>query len=544
MSASNKKKLQADASKVTEKQLAEHQQDREVKMYTIGFAVVMAVILVIAIAAGSMQLISNSGIREKKTIAYTVGDHQISSAEFSYYFTDTVNNFMSQYGSYASIFGLDTTKPLNEQVMNEEDGTTWADDFMNNARESAKSVYAISDEAKAQGHTLTQENKDAIDAAIANIEMYAQVNGLGSAKNYLKAVYGKGADLDSYRNYLELSMIADTYRAAHEESLTYDDADFREHEKDNYNQYSSFTYNQYYLPADSFLEGGTTDEEGNVTFTQEEKDASIKACEEAAKELTSDKVASVADLDKLISSLPMNKETPDAASTLYEHSDFRSMPADIASWLADSSRKTGDRTYIPNNISSQNEEGETVTKIGGYTVLFYGDRDDNTDLLPNVRHILVSYEGGTTDENGMTTYSEEEKAAAKKKADELLASYEAGELTEDAFAALATENSMDPGSKDNGGLYENVYRGQMVPTFNDWVFDNGRKTGDTGIVATEYGYHVMYYCGDGTMSYRDSMIRTELAQADMDAWYQGLMDAVVTTDGDTSMIKTDLVLGR
>ena len=144
----------------------------------------------------------------------------------------------------------------------------------------------------------------------------------------------------------------------------------------------------------------------------------------------------------------------------------------------------------------------------------------------------------------MTTYSDEEKAAAEQKANDLLSQFEAGEKTEDAFAALATENTMDPGSKENGGLYENVYRGQMVPTFNDWVFDSSRKAGDTGVVGTEYGYHVMYFCGDGSMSYRDSMIRNELVTADMEKWSQTLLDAVTTVDGDVSLIPTNMILGR
>ena len=33
----------------------------------------------------------------------------------------------------------------------------------------------------------------------------------------------------------------------------------------------------------------------------------------------------------------------------------------------------------------------------------------------------------------------------------------------------------------------------MVPTFNAWCFDSSRKEGDTAIVQTEYGYHIMYF---------------------------------------------------
>ena len=80
---------------------------------------------------------------------------------------------------------------------------------------------------------------------------------------------------------------------------------------------------------------------------------------------------------------------------------------------------------------------------------------------------------------------------------ELLDSWKAGEATEESFAALANENSEDPGSSTNGGLYEDVYPGQMVDSFDAWCFDEARQPGDTGIVKTDYGYHVMYFVSKG-----------------------------------------------
>jgi len=113
----------------------------------------------------------------------------------------------------------------------------------------------------------------------------------------------------------------------------------------------------------------------------------------------------------------------------------------------------------------------------------------------DVRHILFVPEGGTTDENNVTTYSEEEWAACLLKAEEALATYEATARAEADFATLANALSQDPGSNTNGGLYEDVYQGQMVAEFEQWCFDESRAYGDTGIVKTSYGYHVMYYVG-------------------------------------------------
>ena len=109
--------------------------------------------------------------------------------------------------------------------------------------------------------------------------------------------------------------------------------------------------------------------------------------------------------------------------------------------------------------------------------------------MVNVRHILIVPE--ETNDDG--TYTDAAWTAAEQKAQALLDEWKAGEHTEDSFAFMAAENSADPGSAANGGLYEEVYPGQMVDAFDAWCFDAGRQPGDTGIVKTDYGYHIMYF---------------------------------------------------
>ena len=188
--------------------------------------------------------------------------------------------------------------------------------------------------------------------------------------------------------------------------------------------------------------------------------------------------------------------------------------------------------------------GDNDTKsVAGYYVVLFEGMDENLTELVNVRHILIGFEGGTVDEtSGTTVYTDEEKAAAKAKAEEILAAFEAGEKTEEAFAALATEKTTDPGSKENGGLYENVYPGQMVSNFNDWCFDAARKTGDTGLVETEYGYHIMYFVGTSGMTHRELMIESTLRSADMSAWETEVIEANELVVENTKYVKTDLML--
>jgi len=117
--------------------------------------------------------------------------------------------------------------------------------------------------------------------------------------------------------------------------------------------------------------------------------------------------------------------------------------------------------YFASNITVSEEEVEKVY---------------NEDKTASVRHILL-----LTQEK-----SEDEKAEILKKMEGILARAKKGE----DFAELAKDFSEDPGSKDNGGLYENFGRGQMVPPFEEAAFSV--PVGEiSDIVETSFGYHVI-----------------------------------------------------
>jgi peptidyl-prolyl cis-trans isomerase D len=92
-----------------------------------------------------------------------------------------------------------------------------------------------------------------------------------------------------------------------------------------------------------------------------------------------------------------------------------------------------------------------------------------------VRHILIA-----TQEQGQLI---REDSTAKKLVDSIQLAIKNGAK----FDSLVVKYSDDPGSKYKGGVYDSVYSGQMVPTFNDFIFSH--KVGETGVVKTDYGYH-------------------------------------------------------
>ena len=546
MSASSKKKLrnEQNAAKMTEKQLAQQKEDKKLKLYTGIFVGVVALFLVIGIFAAVTNVVSSSGIREKNTVAVTIGENKISNAELNYYYIDAINNFYSNYGSYASMLGMDVTKALDEQYYDEEAGQTWADYFLSSAKDNARSVYAMADAAKAANHQLSESEVAAIDNAVQQMELYGMMYGY-EGDGYLKAMYGNGASAESYRNYVELSVLADSYYAAYGESLSYDDAALREAEAENYAAYSSYTYNSYYLSADKFLTGGTTAEDGTVSYSDEEKAASVIAAKEAAEQLVAGEIASVEDFDLAISALSIN-EGSDIKSTTNEDYGFNSISELQREWVTDSARVEGDMTIIENSSTSTDAEGNETTKVSGYYILYWIGCNDNTFPLKNVRHILVSFEhdheAAGEHDHSSSSYTDAEKAAALAEAEAILNEWKNGEASEASFADLANAKS-DDGDGTTGGLYEDIFPGQMVAPFEDWCYDASRMPGDTGIVESTYGYHVMYFVGNSETNYRDFQISNALASEELAAWYAEILEGKTIVEGNTNYIDKDLVLG-
>lgn len=548
MSSSKKKQLRNE-QRMTERQLAAEKEAKQLKRYTLTFWVVIGLVLAIFVGAISLNPVKN--LVYKNTDSIQVGNHTLSSVEANYFFIDAVNSYVNKYGDYISYI-LDVSKPLNEQVANKETGATWADDFLSLAKENMKSTYAVYDEAMKNNFQLGETEQKSIDSMMSTLNIYSSIYGYKNVDAYLRAVYGSGATAESYRNYYTVCAIADAYYAEYNDSLEYTSEDLRAFEAGSAFKYNSYDFATCYLNVTNFCIGGTKDDKGNVTYSDEEKAAGILAAEKVANELAAGEYESLVDFDEAIKALEINKNNENAASVKNIDKLYTSINSLFRDWIVGKveaekegdeptyvERKPGDMTVIPYKTGS----GEKEVINGYYVVRFIGVNDNNY-ALKNVRHLLISFEGGTKNETtGVTTYSDAEKAAAKAKAELLLAEWKSGEMTEESFAKLAEENSTDPGSKANGGLYEDIYPGQMVTAFNDWCFDEERKSGDTGLVETEYGYHVMYFVGNSDTLYRDFMVENALRSNDVQAWHDALAEAIKLEVLTDKHIQLDLVLG-
>ena len=76
----------------------------------------------------------------------------------------------------------------------------------------------------------------------------------------------------------------------------------------------------------------------------------------------------------------------------------------------------------------------------------------------------------------------------------------------------------------------------MVEAFDNWIFDPARQPGDSGIVETEIGYHIMYYVGNDNEEVWKSTVRTALANEALTAFDDEIVN------GETYRVDTSSVM--
>lgn len=599
MSASSKKKLRKEqnAASMTQKQQAAKKEEKKLKIYTATFWIVLA--LCVSLMAGIVLKGPVSNLSARMTTALKIGNHKVTAVELNYFYIDSITEYYNQYSSYITYFKwLDMTKPLSEQKMDETSDKTWADNFVEMAINKAKNNYALYDAAVAAGHKLTDAEQSHVDALFADMEKAAITKGFENVDAFLKAIYGNGANEKTYKKYTETTSLASSYYSAYSAQLkdSFDDAVLRDFEKDKFKDYSTYSYATHYLTVDSFKTGGTKDDKGNVTYSDEEIKAAEAAAKKAAEELAIPGNGSVDALNAAIEALEKRLEAEKEAAKKeeadkkeetdkkdenktdsdkkeedktqsdkqdedkHDHKEktyskvkeqeykYPQISSTFKDWVSSDDRKPGDITSIPYETETTDKDGNKVKSLKGYYVVLFQECEDNSFALANVRHILVAFEGGKHNSTtGQTTYSDAEKETARKKAMKIweewdIRSAQAGDKNEDLFAEMANKYSTDTGSNTKGGLYEDVYPGQMVKPFEEFCFAEGRKHGDVDLVMTDYGYHLIYYVGESETTYRDFMLTNDLLEKKMTDWQTKLNEAITVDEKNTKRVNRNLIL--
>lgn len=515
MSASREKQNrqeQASSGWVDPKTAREAQQRKQEKRSNLLYGIIAVVFVLVAAVA----IIYRTNIIPKVATAATIDGENYTAAEVTFYYQNAYQNLQG----YASYLGLDTSSSLKDQTISEsavsmlaamgyseaEEGETWYDYILDTALTQMAQIQNGLAAAEEAGFTYPEGVQVQYEDSLSSLSAAAQASGV-SVDQYLASAFGTSLITESLYSTQLLRMLQyEAYANNYLNSLTYDEATLEETYAADPNSYDRVSYE--YVSISGAAES-TTDEDGNtVEPTEEESEAALAAAEETANSILASYRAG-GDLETLA-------EDNGGTYTVQERGSYSS--STVLEWLFDDARQAGDTAVLNNGTT--------------YYVAVFHDRFREEYNSIDVRHILIQPATGTiaSGEDGYEEEQEQLNADAKATAEELLQEWQNGDATEESFAALAMEHSTD-GSKYDGGLYTKVIQGDMVDTFNDWCFDPARQPGDTGIVETQYGYHVMYFVGENIPAWQVGVSDT-LASEDYNAWVESLTaDASIERGG-------------
>ena len=536
MSASSKKKLRKAEKEValTERQRKERAESKKLKIYSIAFTVLIIAIIAVTLTVLIWQTVDNAGIIPKWTTALTIGEHKLNCVEMNYYYRYAISAYLQNYGGSVdtvySLFGVNLAASLDQQQYYDEN-RTWADYFQEQAIDLAVSDYTMYDLAVAEGYTLTAEEQDALADEYLLIEGNAATAGFTDMDEFVRAYYGNGSTYESYKAFINRNALAESYRASKVENFPVTEEKIAEYNKEHYVEFTGFTYNYYTLPYTSFLTGGTENTEtGETTYSEEENKAAEEAAKAAAESLKSATTAE--ELDAAIANLSINKDLEKKpTSTAQNGVLYESVPEEYRAWVSAEDRKAGDAEVFDRVTTSYDEDGNETKTKSGYVVVLFLESNNNEGKLDNVRHILIALQDDEL--TGSTDTSADAYTIAKEEADAVYEEWESTAKDIAAFEALVEAYSADTTAE--GGLYENVSRydnifdGGFSSQARDWAVDPARTVGETAIVESDLGYHIMYYVGEGDDNYRHMSIEALLRSRYAEEWYNGQFEAAKAT---------------
>ena len=452
---------------------------------TLSVALVVAVVGFIG-----WSILGFTGAIEIVTPVMTIGSEKISARDFNYYYllmfnytSNQAQQYQQQYGQ--NVLGFDPSVSPAEQdyPQPDEDGETitWAKHLSNSAIERAQQFEVLYKEARTADkdkYSLTEEEQEALKEQIEEIRKTAAQQSM-SLNAYLREFYGKGINERFLKKQLEKETIVERFNAdkIDEFEATWTDDKIKplyDKAKDDYDvvsfRYFSLSPEQLTAKKDEKEDALAERQKAENAATKTKADEILATITDEESFLEAAKTNTVVEKDETFD------EDADTASFYKTKSAVESaLSGDGAKWAFADDRKVGDKSVF------QKESGECA--------IVWLVKTQFPPITVDVRHILLAFQEDPQSQEEATT---EQIAAAKNKADAVYKQWQDGEKTETSFAELAKTSSTDTGSAENGGLYEDVTVGSMVAPFEDWCFDADRKPGDSGIVETEYGFHIMY----------------------------------------------------
>ena len=546
----------AKQAKSAEKKSNSHQSAKRVAEKIVS--AVIAVVVIVALLGASLNFF---GVPQRTLKAVTIDGKSYSMSELSCYYMMMYNNIASYASNYDSQYGAgygkmltgyDTSLSPADQTTKDDDGNeiTWDEYFMQEAIENMANVKRYYNAALEAGVELTEEDEAEIQKSLDTIKSYTEGQNY-SLSRYISLLYGKGVTTGLFKKILTEQQVVSVYQEQLQDELkgAYSDADVEKVYQKDKTAYDVVTLRWFTIDVESDKTAETASGEEEASDVERAPIAEELKAQEFIEKVKSqqnyNEETFKATVLEYVGEDDENYETyKNNAATLLQKIEKSAITSnvseDAAKWLYEQDdsgnyvRQAGDMNYFLNSEKS-------------VVYIFYATGTPfQDDTIPaSVRHILVQYPTETTEavsgeeatDTEETTVSAEVKSECESEAESILAQYkdyinenESGVADEEYFGELASKLSDDTGSQKNGGLISDLHNdGSYVENFEDWVFAEGqfadetRTAGDTAIVETEYGYHVMYYVGGH----------------EHPEWYETILDNLISEDWEEKQTEFD-----
>ncbi|MDR2043426.1 MAG: peptidyl-prolyl cis-trans isomerase [Clostridium sp.] len=375
-----------------------------------------------------------------------INGEKVTRVEFDYYYNRVKDNYISQYGTMMSAFGLDVTGDFSTQLYSGE--LTWKDFFDEMAVDYIKQGRALLADARQSG--FAYDTKEDYAEYEAGLKEAAQTEGVAFGK-YLKATFGSYATLRRISGYIE----NDLFTAAYYEKLAGDKApteqEIQAYYEENRDSYDSVDYRlaevAAQLPTEPTAGAEAAEDQAQDTETAGE------AYEPTEEEIADAMAKAKEEADQLLQTVASDGE-------LYENAKQSGINSSISGWLYDAARKEGESTVIEDSVNSK------------YLVVCFVKRYREETPIVSARAIAVASQGGQA----------------------VLEEWQNGAATEESFIELYhTYNIEDSGTQDEDGLFSDLVRTDMEESIADWLFAPERRPGDVTVISLEGGYDYVFY---------------------------------------------------
>ena len=253
---------------------------------TIAIIVSIAVALIL-VACLVLSYVVSSGVLVRARTAIKSDNYKISGSILTYFFYAQYQNFLSYYGSYASYFGLDTSKSLKSQSFSETQ--TWYEYFMDATATQLTQIVTLCEGAKEAGVSLDADDKAEIEESIETLKNYAKESSV-TVSTYIAQRFGSGVTLSDIRKATEMSKLASKYqeKLLEEFKAALTDDELQKYVDENKSSFFTADVLKYVFKAEMKTEGAEATDEEKAAYEADKTAMSAKADELKAAASTED----------------------------------------------------------------------------------------------------------------------------------------------------------------------------------------------------------------------------------------------------------------